>query len=381
MKASEQHNNAGFSLVELIVVVAILAIAAIPLMRSIGMASKANARAQSIQNATSLAEHVMEEIKGSDINALVAANGGFTDGECTYTHPMSSVTQGENFIATVTISKKEYSGNTTPAADKRDNVKSANTLELPKIDEIDSLSQAVLSSEREFNRYDTAAQSYFNERKPDYNPLDDAGTKATIDSKKVDIIKSSFTEGGHNAVKVKATVTYTSSGREFVRELYTGSFVQASGDFIDSNIYIFYKKGSMADAIVIKDLSSYTKPGEPELSHKVYFIRQDDTDTVGPTIKLLKTVSPEAFYTFNYPATPPIGTPPPTPVDGDFRNGRGKYGKVYLITNIGTTGSSDDGHIYGREARISVYDITVVLTKSDDTREYARLHSTATASD
>ncbi|MBO4904983.1 MAG: type II secretion system protein [Lachnospiraceae bacterium] len=376
-------NNAGFSLVELIVVVAILAIAAIPLMKSMGMASKTNATAQSIQNATSLAEHVMEEVKSSDIEALAAAHGGFSSGECTYDSPLTSVTQGEEFVATITISKNTYA---TPvpesSTEKSDRVAAANVLKLPRIEEIDTLSQAVLSSTKEFNRYDDAAQSYFNERKADYNPLNLSDPKAaTIDSKTIDIVKSNFIIDGHSAVRVTATVTYVSGGNQFVRELYTGSFVQATSTGIDSNIYIFYKKGSMADTINITDTSAYNPGGaaKPEMSHKVYFIRQDPDDYTGPSISI------NGASAFKYVNLTPTPEPTGTPDEGEFHNGEARFGKTYFISNLGSNPSAvtTDGHIYREEAKTRVYDITVVLTKSTpgDTREYAKLNSTVTASD
>ena len=55
-------NNKGFSLIELLICVAILGIAAVPLMQTFGNAAKTNGKAQKLQNATSLAESIMEEV-------------------------------------------------------------------------------------------------------------------------------------------------------------------------------------------------------------------------------------------------------------------------------------------------------------------------------
>ena len=63
-------DNRGFSIVELVVCIAILAIASIPLYKSMTLAVKTDAKAQSMQNATSLAESVMEEIKMTSIDDL-----------------------------------------------------------------------------------------------------------------------------------------------------------------------------------------------------------------------------------------------------------------------------------------------------------------------
>ena len=397
---SKQKHNSGFSLVELIVVISILAIAAIPLMKSMSMASRTNATAQSIQNATSLAERVMEEVKSSDIEALVAANGGFSGGVCTYVLPTPSPTPvaGENYIVTVTIDKNAYATEVPPGStSKSDRVKAANVLKLPKIEEIDTLSQAVLSSAKEFNRYDDAAQSYFNEKKADYDPTVPS-TAATISSKTIDIVKNDAL-GAYTGVTVNATVTYEdSSGKQFVRELYTGSFVQDPGKWIDSNIYIFYKKGSIADTINITDNSTYsnadplnTDPYKYMDSHKVYFIRQDPNDIVGPTINF--NGGANTFIYDNLTPTPvptstptPVPTyPAPTPIEAQFVDGEARFGNIYFVTNLGNnpTSLSSTGHVYKEKAKTRVYDVTVVLTKPASVdpsgREYARLHSTVTA--
>ena len=198
------NNDKGFSLVEFIIVVSILAIAAVPLMKSMGLVAKTNAKAQSIQNATSLGESIMEEMKSTPIDTLRAdTDWTFTDNTSNYVLTRSGVTatQGEKFDVKVTIDKASYSGNTTPVANKADNVKSANTLLLPRIEEIDTLSQAVLSSEKELNKYDTEAKNYFNQKRAKY-PTE----TATITSKTIDIVKKDVAYP--TGVTVKATVTY-----------------------------------------------------------------------------------------------------------------------------------------------------------------------------
>ena len=157
----KQNSDKGFSLVELIIVVSILAIAAIPLMRSMAMATRVNAKAQSMQNATSLAESIMEEVKSTPIDTLKSTYGtDFSGGVMTITKSDVTATQGEKFNATITIDTNEYSGITgTPIPTsspnyRNTNVGSANTVLLPQIEDIDTLSQAVLTSTKEFNRFD-----------------------------------------------------------------------------------------------------------------------------------------------------------------------------------------------------------------------------------
>ena len=55
--------NQGFSLVEVIIAIAILAIVALPLFSSFAQSVKTNAKAREIMNATNLAQNVVEDIK------------------------------------------------------------------------------------------------------------------------------------------------------------------------------------------------------------------------------------------------------------------------------------------------------------------------------
>ena len=374
----DQNRNTGFSLVELIIVVSILAIAAIPLMKSMSLASRTNAKAQSMQNATSLAESVMEEMKSTPLDVLKSRySTDFSGDVMTITKSGVTATQGEVFTATVTIDRSTYAAG--DESTDAQTVLAANKKKLPRIEEIDTNSQAVLSSAKELNRYDSAAQSFFNAKKlnTDDDPFDpaDPTTYAVITSKTVDIVKKTA-PGSYPGVTVTATITYEDDAtpkNKYVRELYTGSFVAVKKDGssvydpFDSNIYIFYTKGALAETININDSASVSiPPGEgPTDSHRIYFIRQVLTDADGP---LAINFSGAGSGSFSY-----------ADID-DLTDGNKQFGNIELITNLGSNVATA-GHIYKEEARTRVYDITVVLTKSGDATEYARLNSTITASD
>ncbi len=372
-KTVKSNNDMGFSLVELIIVVSILAIAAVPLIRSMTQATRTNAKAQSIQNATSLAESVMEEMKATPIETLKTRYlTDFSGDVMTITLDGDdgkgiNATQGEKFIATVTIDKGSYADESDLSTESG-KVKAANKIKLPAIEEVDTMAQAVLSA-KEFNKYDKEALSYFNEKIPDWDHM----AEASITNKTIDIVKDSIGMGGDNGVNVKASVTYTdNASNTYVRDLYSGTFIAGknadnTNKTLDSNIYIFYRQGDLAETINIKDDSTPAiEAGKPTDSHKVYFIRQDASS--GPQkINFTGTAGTGSFSYANI---------------GDLTDGDKKYGNVELITNLGATlALGDKGHIYKEEARVRVYDITVVLTKSGDSTEYARLNSTVSASD
>lgn len=70
MKQKKERNNSGFTLVELMIAIAILVIIAGPFMRSFVTAARTNAKAQQVQNATILATNIMEEVKANSMGDL-----------------------------------------------------------------------------------------------------------------------------------------------------------------------------------------------------------------------------------------------------------------------------------------------------------------------
>ncbi len=66
-----QVNNAGFTLIEVLIAVVILAIAAIPIMHAFGSTAKTTSRALIKSRATNVAENIMEDLRVSDIDSVV----------------------------------------------------------------------------------------------------------------------------------------------------------------------------------------------------------------------------------------------------------------------------------------------------------------------
>ena len=93
----------GFSLVEVIIALSILAIVSVPLLSSFAQSAKTNAKAREIMNATNLAQNIVEEIKAD--GALVYT--GLTDiGAGTYVDVPTTDTLimgGKQYYARVSI--------------------------------------------------------------------------------------------------------------------------------------------------------------------------------------------------------------------------------------------------------------------------------------
>ena len=74
----KQQNNGGFSLLEVILAMAILAILSIPLLSYFTQSMKYNAMMADKQHATNLAQEVMEDLKKQPQLVESVSAGGFT---------------------------------------------------------------------------------------------------------------------------------------------------------------------------------------------------------------------------------------------------------------------------------------------------------------
>ena len=418
----EEADNRGFSLVELIICVAVLAIAIIPLYQSMTLSARTNAKAQSLQNATSLAESVMEEIKSSSIYDLKAKyNGlsavtdpktgkkipnekplGLTEEEfwgddtktgpsranhlTSYTSntmltgdsgsnqlpfyvlykPQAFSTQGEKFDVVATIRSSTYAK--SGVSDASD----ANSRKLPRIEEIDALSQAIISS-KEFTKYDAAALDYFKQNSGVYD------YSKKISSKEIIIDKEDSLGTIYDQVSVNCRVVYkdntpSSDGGPnlYSRELFSGTFgaptrVERDGSTtvlpLASNIYLFYKRTQTSEIITVNDTST-------KGTHKVFLVAQQDgavLSIAGTTVKINNSIDDDA--------TPLISFSSNGDLDDDGNIISGDY---ELITNM-TKDGDNKGHLYKEQANIRIYEVNVSLIR--DGKEYVTLNSTKEAND
>lgn len=74
-KLNRNLNNRGFSLVEILIAVAILVLCAVPLLKAFVTSAQTNARARQNLNATTLAENIMEEIKAAGVEGYGVKSG------------------------------------------------------------------------------------------------------------------------------------------------------------------------------------------------------------------------------------------------------------------------------------------------------------------
>lgn len=301
------NDNSGLSIVEVLVAVAILAIVFVPLLKTFTQASTINGRAQKLQNVTSLAEGVMEDVKGKSIQELhdlavddpkvsflpLDEDGTLTKGNLknvppyTVTYENVTATQGITYDAVVTISTDNYKSTDRSDARKAGNdigdVSDANIRELPQINKVDSNKNAVLSWE--INKYDNkalenlAAENSVTDS--DIATLKESYKKTAEKYINIEIKEDSET----SCTKVSCEVEYktgTASGKSLKYLVYTGYFVEPlASEPAGPNIYLFYtlsenvKDGASNIADPIKKENIKIEDKTTGKRHNVYFIVQD----------------------------------------------------------------------------------------------------------
>ena len=305
------NDNSGLSIVEVLVAVAILAIVFVPLLKTFTQASTINARAQKLQNVTSLAEGVMEDVKGKSIQELhdlavddpkvsflpLDKDGTLTKGNLnnvppyTVTYENVTATQGITYDAVVTIATENYK-NKTKGADDIGDVSDANIRELPQINKVDSNKNAVLSWE--LNKYDNkaienlAAENSVTDS--DIATLKESYKKTAEKYINIEIKEDTDTSSTKVSCEVEYKTGKNASDKSLKYLVYTGYFVEPlASEPAGPNIYLFYtlsenvKDGASNIADPIKKENIKIEDKTTGKRHNVYFIMQDGVDKLSTT--------------------------------------------------------------------------------------------------
>ncbi len=169
-KVIEKLNNKGFSLVEVIVSIAIIAVLAAPIIYSFMSAEKVNQKSKTVQEATLIAQNTLESFKASNtptmINSLLDASSGSSDmgiiGEIIsncqvkqYDSLGNEVTQietdplGIKYVCKIRTNKsgKPFDIEVTLSSSEYSNTGNVNSYEEPIIKDIDKSKKAYISDE------------------------------------------------------------------------------------------------------------------------------------------------------------------------------------------------------------------------------------------
>ena len=383
------NDNLGLSIVEVLVAVAILAIVFVPLLKTFTQASTINGRAQKLQNVTSLAEGVMEDVKGKSIQELhdlaveradvsflpLDKDGTLTKGNLnnvppyTVTYENVTATQGITYDAVVTIATENYKNKDKDADDIGD-VSDANIRELPQINKVDSNKNAVLSWE--LNKYDNKAL----ENLAAENSVSDSDIATLKDSYKdtaekyinIEIKEDSETSSTKVSCEVEYKTGKNASDKSLKYLVYTGYFVEPlASEPAGPDIYLFYtlsenvKDGASNIADPIKKENIKIEDKTTGKRHNVYFIVQDGINKLSTyngsevTINVSgsgysETVSYDKFSIIPDAITLLAGASTPDDESDD----------VYFFSNLKDK-NGNSGELFNSKSKDRIYYVTVEI--------------------
>lgn len=424
----EKRNNEGFSLVEVLVCIAIIVIICIPLSAGFRSSSVLNNRAHHTQAATTYAQETVEEIKRLTLAEYIKQIENAVDGDG---KPCGSVSKSvneslrakfpgyeEEFFQTITCKKNKikiggrdydletifdpepysayFAGGTGTAAD-------VNVFAAADVNNVDGMKFPVITNE--INKYegtgDTTA-AYLNdlwwlltEDERAGNSLENLYNR-TI--KEVEIIIS---DEGSNAVRVVCDVTYKASGytAEKTYNVYNSSFFletvrDTDGNLLDyeagGKIYVFAKAyrnqgGGMTGPIEENTIKITNKhSGEPL---EIYLVRgyystgaPENPDAVKSGMNfdrvILSDGTADKVYSSLAAGEVLTGEVPADPAAGGFSNMnfhtniKGKnLGRELTATDMEQTIGKD-------VAKLRCYQLTVTLTESETGKTAAHIVTT-----
>lgn len=316
-----KKDNRGFTLLELIVTVVILALVVAPFLSSFATASKTNVRSKRIQEANELSQYIIEQFKATTIEELVAS------------YKLTEDTDYQIDATTAGYKKKtsSYSGSMSSAltdaalpAGFSDKYKADITLKpiksiangddaIPVIDDLDKTSCAVLV--QNIYKYDASFSSAVRRR-----------VVVTIDC-------DDMTSDPAKKYSVTLAVTYYDAISSIGTKTTTWYYAKVP------SVYILYKPLTGADTILIENNLTETQrsyddaDGVRRVSKvNVYLINQDSVVAPAATAVQIKEVDPSAM-------SGKVGYFLNTLVDETSSN---TLKNTILYTNIATGADKDD---------------------------------------
>ena len=211
-KKQKKLNDKGFSLVEVLVAVVILALVAGPILMAFVMSARFNARARETQRISTVAESVMEEFKGLSIKLARNPASGYTE--------LSGAPSGYSFYKNVEADSNRYDVRVTatPLRDKEaENLNGADTSKdkVIKTTKMNPYYDYVYTQDMYQDKtvYDRVLNEVFNylDTERNFSSVEPGVSAADLDKNKITVNRTVnlVISGNASTQQVKVVYTYT----------------------------------------------------------------------------------------------------------------------------------------------------------------------------
>lgn len=246
----KREKNAGFSLVEVLVAVTILALVVAPLLYSFVTAVRINSQSKRSMEAAAAAQNVMEQVTAADWAEL-----GLTDhGDGTFSREALETFNGKTFRIKTTLDANPY---------KRENdtePEQFNDLELPDIYGMDRARDGLYIQDQKMDEH--AFESFY---------LTDSSF-SMMKRSMVLYIK----DGRNHKPEVTLDIVYEYNGRTRYKERGAVLFQNASAEKTLQGVYLFFQPMYTSGGGIKEELSVINETDSPV---DVYLVKQENDRT------------------------------------------------------------------------------------------------------
>ncbi len=287
-----KKNNGGFSLIEVLVAIVILAIIAATILSVFASSAKINNKARQQENANTVAQLMTERLKGLNIDAIVSALDGPESsshpyGLDSYTKTVSDKTGetvyvfnttaldlngnpyvdgtsvGDKFYASIELNPDDYSDKENPSDAVGDKEKNNINSDMPSFNDVLSDDNCVVL--RQISQHDIDAENAFKSK------------GETLRSRNVSIEEQIKEDLGNVFQNIKMIITYNGSGSSTkVYEYDLENFDVTADTTNPKNFYLFYKPYSNEDKVSFK-VDSAISAASFDKNINLYLIKQDNS--------------------------------------------------------------------------------------------------------